>query len=379
MKLNKNKLALATLISSSLMLSSGLANAGVELVKVPVDGEELSVVMGGYAKVDVRHVSGDVQYQDYWLANIPGGGPLDTSHTGFNIRESRVNFKVTKGDVYGVVEIDFYGDNGNANEVVSNSNNPRLRHFYFGYKNWMVGQNWSTFMPLHSLPEALDFGGPHVGEVFIRQTQIRYTNGPWQFAIENPETNGDGDVGRPSGAVGLSGSQADPDETIPDFVARYNLTKDWGTVSFGALIRKVDQGGLDETAIAASIAGKIKTVGKDDFRFSLQLGEPGRYVAAAMTPDIVTNADDQVEVEQTTAFTVAYRHFWNESTRSTAYYGQAETDVLGRKRSHGAINLITDVTKSLNVGAELGQFSVDDEGILSFDSIYLQFSAKYAF
>ena len=122
----------------------------------------------------------------------------------------------------------------------------------------MVGQNWSTFMPLHALPEALDFGGPHVGEVFIRETQIRYTHGNWQFAVENSETNGDGDIGSPSSAVGLSGNEADPDESIPDFVARYNYSGDWGQASFGALLRKIDQGGLDKTGTAFNVAAKIK-------------------------------------------------------------------------------------------------------------------------
>jgi hypothetical protein len=65
----------------------------------------------------------------------------------------------------------------NGNEMVSNSSNPRLRHFFISYKNWMVGQNWSTFMPLHALSESLYFGGPHLGEVFARQTQIRYSYG----------------------------------------------------------------------------------------------------------------------------------------------------------------------------------------------------------
>lgn len=176
---------------------------------------------------------------------------------------------------------------GGGNEVVSNSSNPRLRHFFFTYKNWMVGQNWTTFMPLHALPEALDFGGPHVGEVFIRQTQVRYTHGAWQFAIENPETNGDGNIGSPASAVGLTGSQADADESIPDLIARYNHKANWGTLSISTLFRKIDQSGIDELAVAANIAGKIKTVGKDDFRFQVSVGESGRYVAAGMTADSV--------------------------------------------------------------------------------------------
>jgi hypothetical protein len=363
------------LFAAALLTPSQMVSA-VELLNTNINGATTKVSLGGYAKVDVRHVNGDIAYQDYWVANFPGGRPIETSHTGFNVRESRINVTVQHGEVSGFFEIDMYG--GGGNEVVSNSSNPRLRHYFFTYKNWMVGQNWSTFMPLHALPEALDFGGPHVGEVFIRETQVRYTHGNWQFAIENPETNGDGDVGTPASAVGLTGDEADPDESIPDFIARYNMNKSWGLVSFGALIRKIDQGGMDEVGTAFNIAGKIPTYGKDDFRFQVTAGEAGRYVAAGMTPDIVESPlDEGMEVESTVAFALSYRHFWTNSLRSTAFYGAAETDVLQRKRSHWGVNLIDSITPHLDVGVEIGNYAINDENIENVDSHYLQFSASY--
>jgi len=367
------KTLLVTCIAASLN-----ANAAIELMSGQVNGKETKVSIGGYAKVDVRHVEGDIAYQDYWVANFPAGEAVETSHTGFSVKESRLNFKIEHGEVSAFVEFDMFG--GGGNEVVSNSSNPRLRHYFITYKNWLAGQSWTTFMPLHALPEALDFGGPHVGEAFVRQTQIRYTHGNWQFAIENPETNGDGDVGSPASAVGVTGTQADKDESTPDLIARYNLNKSWGSLSLGGLLRKVDQGGIDETAFAANFSGRIKTVGKDDFRFQITAGEPGRYVSAGMTPDVVTklNSDERV-VESTLAYTFAYRHFWTESLRSTVYYGAAETDELSRKRAHWAVNLITDIDTNLIAGVEFGNYAIKDDGIDDIDSNYLQFSAKYSF
>jgi len=350
----------------------------VEILNVKQGEKQTKVVIGGYGKVDIRHVSGDVAYQDYWLANFPGGVAQDTSHTAFNVKESRVNLTVQHGDIKGFVEMDFYG--GGGNEVVSNSSTPRLRHLYIQYKNWMAGQNWTTFMPLHALPESLDFGGPHAGEVFIRQTQLRYTHGAWQFAIENPETNGDGDVGSSVSGVGVTGAQADKDESLPDFIARYNHKADWGMVSVAGLLRKVDQGGLDKTATAFNIAAKINTVGKDDLRFQVTRGDAGRYVAAGITPDIVTAEGKQTaEVESTVAYAIAYRHFWTPKLRSSVFYGSASTDVLERKRSHFGVNLITSYNEYLDLGVEIGNFSVDDERMQSIDSNYLQFSAKLKF
>lgn len=362
-------------IASALVVSNTQA---VEVFSTTVDNKTTKVAIGGYAKVDVRHVNGDIGYQDYWVANLPGGQAIKTNKTGFNVRESRVNLKVTHGEVSGFFELDMYG--GGGNEVISNSSNPRLRLFYIEYKNWLIGQNWSTFMPLHALPEALDFGGPHVGEVFVRDVQIRYTYGNWQFAIENPETNGDGDTGTPASAVGLTGNEADPDESVPDFVARYNTSGGWGVASAGVLLRKVDQGGLDEMAVAANISGRIKVRGKDDFRFQVSIGDPGRYVAAGMTPDIVTDpTNDEVVVESTTAYAISYRHFWTDTMRSTVFYGAAQTEVLERDRSHWGINIIENLTADLEMGLELGNYAIDDETLDAIDSNYLQFSAKMTF
>ncbi|GAB2702631.1 DcaP family trimeric outer membrane transporter [Aliiglaciecola sp. 3_MG-2023] len=343
------------------------------------DGEHVTTVsLGGYAKVDLRHVNGDVAYQDYWVGNFPGGEATDTSHTGFNVRESRINMKVSHDDVSGFFEIDFYG--GGGNEIISNSSNVRIRHGFINYQNWLAGQTWSTFMPLNVIPETLDFGGPHVGEVFIRAVQLRYTYGNWQFAVENPETWGDDDVGTPSSALGLTGDEADADESIPDFVVRYNYQNDWGSFAVAGLLRKVDQGGINETTAALNVSGKIDSVGKDDFRFQVTLGEPGRYASTALTTDIVVNPDNQqIEVEQSLVYTLAYRHYWSETLRSTAFYGAAETDVAEKKRAHWGLNLIESLTDSLNVGVEVGNYRVADPDIESVSSNYLQFSAQYSF
>lgn len=376
-------------LTCAYVLGIGLASPGMAEYSVDL-GDGNVITFGGYAKVDIRFVNGDIGYQDYWIANAPiatdaDGNAVDTSHTGFNVRESRFNIKYAHGDVSAFLEMDFYG--GGGNEVVSNSSNPRMRHYFINYKNWLVGQTWSTFMPLSVLPESLDFGGPHVGEVFIRQTQLRYTVGGFQIAIENPETNGDGDVGSPSSAVGLTADQADPDEDTPDLVLRYNFSGDWGDFSIGALLRKVDQGGIDETAVAANIASKIN-IGRDDLRLQVTVGEPGRYTAAGMTPDVVDDpdtVDTELEVEESISYVVAYRHMWTETLRSSAYYGATETDVLGRDRAHWAVNIIGDIAPNLSAGFELGNYSIEDDvSVLGpdggdADSDYAQVSFQFTF
>ena len=340
------------------------------------NGDKIS--FGGYIKVDARHVNGDVKYQDYWRGNNPGFG--DNSHFAINVRETRFNTKYTHGDVTGFIEMDFYG--GGGNEVATNSSNPRLRHAFIKYKNITAGQYWSNFMPLSALPDALDFAGPIVGEVFIRQPQIRYTNGALRVSIENPETWGNDSGSEYIDDPGSGGGTvSDKPETNPDITISYTVKGDWGEVTAAALARWLEQttGNVDETALAANVSGKIKIGEKDDIRFQLNVGESGRYLGAGMTKDIVLDpVSGQYEVEETTAYTIAYRHFWNDEWRSSVYYGSAETDVLEYDRSHWGLNVIRQLTSQLSAGVELGNFSVDDANTVNGDSNYVQFSMKLA-
>ncbi|CAI8194955.1 MAG: Uncharacterised protein [Glaciecola sp. HTCC2999] len=344
------------LAASAVLLGlASQANAAVTLVKT----DDTTVSIGGYVKADLRHVSGDLAYRDFWIGNNPGA--VDTSQTKLNIKESRLQFKVQHDDVTGVIELDFYGSGGN--EIISNSTGPRIRHAFIKYNEWTIGQTWSTFMPLHALSETLDFGGPHVGEVFIRQSQIRYSKGGWSFAVENPETFGSSDSTK---------------ESVPDFVGRYDHKGDWGQISVAGLVRQLDQNGVDETAVAGNIAAKFLLSGKDDVRVQLSVGEFGRYAGTTAVADIAANDQDETKVEDGLAYTVSYRHFWNDSTRSTVFYGNGQSNLADNDRSHWGVNLITNITPKLKYGVELGEYKVEDQD-LNLSSAYFQLSAQFAF
>src|SRR5690606_36723831 len=129
----------------------------------------------------------------------------------FRAESSRFNFKTvttldTGENVTGFVEMDFVGS-AQGNEVASNSCSPLLRHAYFSYNNVLVGQTWTTFMNVGALPEMVDFFGVSEGTVFGRQSQVRYTMGNLQLALDNPESTSDG--------------AATDDSSMPDLIARY--------------------------------------------------------------------------------------------------------------------------------------------------------------
>ena len=322
------------LLASPLLVAATAANAGYD-IKI---SDEDKISFGGYIKVDARYVDGNVGYKPFWTGS---GTKLAEDASQFNIfaNETRFNMKYTHGEVMGFIEMDFWG--GGGNEIVSNSAHPRLRHAFIKYKDVLAGQTWSTFMNTSAIPESADFAGATMGLVFIRQGQVRYTVGDFQFSLENPETWG-GDTAN---------------DSVPDVVARYNLKGDWGSVSFSALGRQLNtNSGESETAIGGSIAGRIKTIGKDDFRFQFHQGEVGRYVGVAFTKDINTDPAGVENVEDTTAYLAAYRHYWNETLRSTVLYGSAKADYSGAESSQWSVNLFENLTKQLAVGVEVGQF-----------------------
>lgn len=343
------KLALTLAVCSALASAASNAEYSVDI------NEDHTLSFGGYFKADLRNVQGDLAYRDFWIGN--NGVQANTNETRFNVRESRFNIKYLNTKIKAVLEWDFYDDQQptGANETVTGGHSLRLRHAYVQYDKWTLGQTWSTFMPLVSIADALDFGGAHVGQVFIRQSQIRYTDGGLELALENPST------------------QSGASQSIPDVVARYTFKGDWGQVAFAGLMRNLDNNddvtAADGTQFSYNVHGRIKTFGKDDFRFSYSDGRSGRYVSpAANINDLATNGD----IHEAQAYTLAYRHLWNESWRSSVYYGAVKIDEIGADRKHWGVNLIKSITPHFSIGGELGNYKTE-----SGDSDYFQLSAKY--
>jgi outer membrane DcaP-like protein len=351
-----------TLLACSLLALATTANAGFE-IKLE---DNATLTFGGYFKADYRYISGNVAPRDYWIGT---GAVLDESQSNLNfaVNESRFNTKYVHGDVTGYLEMDFYGaavkgGYGGANEVFTNSSNPRIRHAFIKYKDLLVGQTWSTFVNTSTFAETADFGGALNAEAFVRQTQVRYTTGNWQIAIENPESYG-----------GQRGQ-----DSIPDAIVRYNIKGDWGNVAVSGLIRQLTtELGSEESAFGLGITGKIKTYGKDDVRFQFHTGNTGRYVGVAAATDLWGE-----KVEDSTSVMVAYRHFWTDTIRSTVFYGNTQTDLSDRDRTHWGVNIFKSYTKNLSFGFELGNFEMANTLSASGntrggDSDYMQFTAKY--
>jgi DcaP outer membrane protein len=385
-RLSRNRALFVAVLA--LLACAGLAQAA-----------ETTFTFSGYVKVDAMltdYSDGEVAagngVRDFHIPGaIPVGGTAEDPDVDFHARESRLNLKTetTTEDgkkLISFFEMDFLLSPG-GDERVSSSYNPRLRHAYFQYGNWLFGQTWMTFMII-ALPDDLDFVGAADGSIFGRQAQIRYTNGPWQFSIENPETT--------VTPFGGGGRIVADDNSIPDIVGRYNFKGDWGTFSIAAMYRELayddtSAGGVidDSTAGWGVSAGGTLKVGKtDDIRLMLSTGGGlGRYIGLNFTNGAVINARGELEAIDSTGGFVGYRHLWNDHWRSNINYSflMVDNDVpitgfgANKTATSYSVNLLYSPNPKITIGAEYMHATRELESGADGDLDRIQFSAKYAF
>ncbi|NND37806.1 MAG: porin [Gammaproteobacteria bacterium] len=357
-----------------------------------------SYKFGGFVRLDAKlsdYSAGDLApgsagTQFYIPGTIPvGTGESAGPDLNVDAKATRINFKsdhsLASGDKLSTfIEMDFYLSPG-GNERVSNSYNPRLRHAFIKYNDWLFGQTWSTFQDVGVLPETMDFIGVPDGTTFMRQSMIRYTNGPWEFALENPEA-----TITPFG--GGSRIVAD-DGPLPDLVARYTLPLDGGHIKVAGLARQLDYdaGGIDdsETSLALSVSGK-HAVGNngDDIRWMVTSGSGvGRYLGLNTGNGAVIDAAGNLEAIDQTGFFAAYRHVWNENWRSNLMYSALRIDNDTALTGTGVtkdvysanVNLVYQPVPKLTLGGEIMFAEREIESGLDGDMTRFIFSAKYAF
>lgn len=354
-----------------------------------------SYAFGGFIKTDVifsDYSSGSSSGagRDFYIpGTTPVGNGDGESYTDFHAKESRINFKSThnldNGAKLGTFfEMDFHLPS-QGDERISNSYSPRIRHAFVTYNKWLVGQTWMTFFNVGALPENLDFVGPAESTIFGRQAMIRYTNGPWQFAFENPETT--------VTPYGGGGRIVTDDNLAPDVVLRYNTKGDWGTFTVAGIFRQLaydNNASIDDstTGYGISVSGKFVLANKDDFRWMVSTGSGmGRYMGLNTANGAVLDQYGRLHAIDSTGVFGSYRHLWNDKWRSNLTLGYLsvdnDTDLTGMGVTKNAsslhFNVIYSPQPKLDFGLELLLADREIESGADGDMTRLQFSAKYAY
>jgi hypothetical protein len=313
-------------------------------------GSETSVRLYGFAELNLTHeLKGDNGSCDYstCLVYAPlNGSPLTNRRNGTNLhaRTSRIGIDASTPSSFGPISVKIEGDfnndprtgnaavNGDVKNIytqqVTNSYNFRLRQAYGQFGGLLIGQTWSTFQDVDNSPETVDFNGP-IGSTFLRQPVIRYAyatkdQGTFTGALENSVTYVYDNSG--SGSPTKSGFSR-----IPDLVARWDRSFDWGAISLRGvthqLLLKDSDVNLSASARGYGLgaSGLYKTVGDDFLTWAVTggtgIGRYFNYVEGA----VYDPGNNKILKEKVLGLLVGYQHKTSPTLRYNASIGIQRT------------------------------------------------------
>ena len=369
---------------------------GIDSLSFRVPAGETEITVGGYVKLDTIFDSASDLGDSFIVSSIPADGTAladQDGHFRIHARQSRLRVRSeTKGLPKALIthiEGDFFGNDVGQNETFSNSNGFRLRQAYATYGPWTIGQAFTNFMDFVAYPTTVDFFGP-AGKSFVRQAQIRYTmdNG-LSFSIENPETDGEGALGRIRESTGGPGQDIAPDITA---AWRGGPGGAGGEYEIGTVVRflgvdgdldgtRIDE---DETGYGINLAGGWQ-LGKFYLAGSITGGDGiGRYIINGFGNDVFVTDTGELETVESLSGTVSLKYDWTPKTNSLLALGGFSNDTP--EESNGIDNLQTIHLNYIWTPFERASFGVEIiQGFIEFadgsdgDATRYQFGAQYNF
>jgi hypothetical protein len=347
-----------------------------------IPGTDVSLRIYGFAELNYIHdFKGDNADIDIatFAPYVPLRGSAEAARTHRDIltaRTSRFGVEAATPTRFGAlgakVEGDFvneprtgntaqYGTPGNVfTQQQTSSYGFRLRHAYGSFAGLLAGQTWSTFMDVDNSPETVDFNGP-IGSTFIRQPLVRYTYGTTSFGasrftvgLENSSTY----VIDPAAQIVL----ADSLSRMPDAVARWDASFQWGNVSVRAMTQELRvKGTLEDgtTPVSATKRGwgagattLVKARGGKDFLSVAVTGGDGigrylNYIEGA----VLDPATGEIELERAIGVVAGYQLKTSDSLRFNFVYG------ITRSYSGDYQDVIR--ANGMDTGASAGKFAIN--------------------
>lgn len=317
--------------------------------------------IGGFVRMtasyDFKGISDDIDFVPYDIP-VPGT-PEKNSQFQMDAATSRIFLELVGnnkllGDFNVYIESDFRGQN----------NNLRLRQAYMSFRGFLLGQSWSTYSDVASVPPTIDNAGPNSNSS-ERNIQIRYTyeaNNHWQIAlaIESPK---------------LSATYSQYNQSIPQKVPDIPLYVQyaWGDKShiratglFRTLSYRNLNTGENKNLLAwgTQLSGVYNTCSKVSLYYQ---GMYGKGIARYITDlngnglDIVSCGNTgKMQVLPTFAFVGGIRYNFNASWFASASYSQVRLYSKNRyyqpdgyKYAQYIVgNLFWEMTKDCRLGLE---------------------------
>ena len=337
---------------------------GVESLGFRIPASNTAVTLSGYVRGDFRYDDSSDLGDSFVVSSIPADGSAGDERDGhirLHARQSRLivssETELSNGKKLTTrFEGDFFGNGGN--ESFSNSTSFRLRNAVASYDKWLIGQTWTNFMDFVAYPTTVDFFGP-AGKSFARQGQIRYTldNG-LSFSIENPETDGNGALGRIRESTGGPGA-----DLLPDFTAAWRGGPGGagGSYEISGIVRVLGVEGnileledpddedsdlvptgplVDETTtgFGVNLAGGW-SFGPVSFAGSVTFGDGiGRYIINGAGNGVFVEDDGDLDAVSAVGYSANVKYDWTENSSSLLAIGGFEN---GDTAANGIDNLQT--------------------------------------
>ncbi len=318
----------------------------------------------------------------------PAGQP--DSRTTFTVNASRFAIgSVTPTEsstVTTYMEWDFDGN------TTTDSPDLRLRQAWGQMDNiilggdLLIGQAWTTWDDITTLPETMDFEGPNASQQ-SRKPMIRWIRDfdddltLW-LAFEQPDFNI------------TDGSR---EGSMPDTIATLNWHGDWGHIKpafVGRQIRaKDDINGAGKDTVfgwGTNVAGNINMpfLGeKDNFKFQVTYGAGiGSYNDDGGFDDALYNADGDLKTIDSFQAFGAIQHWWTTTLRSNVVYGwvnvdnrSAQPDDSLNETIYSAVNLVWSPMDKVTMGGEYLWGQRENKNNADASTSRIQFMTKFEF
>lgn len=273
-----------------------------------------------------------------------------------SLNNSRIGFEVTRKlanqNVFIRLESDFNGSGGQY----------RIRHAYGQINNFLVGQTWSLFSNVSSLPKMVDSNGP-TGSVTLRTAQVRYAGSNrkgtrWALALEysRPDVN----------LSELEDGGVETVQLVPDLTARLEREGVFGAVQLSGVlttlsIRDSTDKVTNQLGYGASLSGTID-VGRD--HQVLYQATYGRSISHFITTFRGTGRDAEYDpntgnIDANSSFGgfLSYGFDWSPKISTNISAGYAELfNAIGRETDdyQRSMSLSFDSFWNIADGARLG-------------------------
>ena len=326
----------------------------------------------------------------------------------FSVRQSRLGVRGAYGqDVTYILEGELFGVGSDQGQTTL-----RVRHAWATYKDFGMGQYWSNFMDIDIFPNTIDYWGP-TGMVFYRNKQARYTfpmgDDTFAVSIENPSTalsvgqfRDTNNCNLPNPAPDCASVDSTAEQVfqsyndLPDLVASYRGSGDFGHYKVAGIVRKLgyerlDTGSKDyEVGWGINTSAGLYTWGKDQAKLQVVYGEGiGNYMndgGLDIAPDSADILRAGAETVPLWGISTYYDHYWSDKWSTSFGWsgidldtsdGQAQTEF--KRGQIAQINLLHYPVDHVMLGTEFiwGQRE-DISGNVGSD-YRIQFSLKVDF